>query len=461
MDLFITHARLKPGYFYFGQSLYLLWNAFNDPLFGFLQDSAGKKNHAAALRTRFNCVRYGGVAWALAFTLIWFPPVESQISNGDGLVLPSSAFSFWSVIHFVVSICAYDAFLTLVEVSHSAILSEITVSAAERAEFNSYAAALAGIGSFSSFIGQYTWDRTPEGSLFLYRVAVSVIAGFSALIFLWSAHAMERSTTDLNNDDFIKSNIDVDVEKKQKGGNDSAFLARVFKFIRELKSQPNFWIFVLVSCVQSFDCAFEKSSFAVMLDRVSEDLYSKSTQGLIISASFFFPWLITLGLTPQIKRYGVFQVLKFIFATRMVICFGGYIYSANVHYAGPFLLINRISSELVCRISPLVLSDLVDEDRFLNKRNSSETRSGSVVGTLHFFTKVASSLGPMMSYTFLTSTLAPPSLRLSFVVIPGICVSIQFTLWTFQFGLKGAYLNKVNDYVVGSIANPPLLLEEV
>jgi len=465
VDFFIHYAHLPASYFFPGQSLYLLWNALNDPLFGFLQD-AGVKGRLSALRTRYNAVRWGGLAWAVSFLLIWFPPHLSSDSPAlDGTSpIESTSPSLLTAIHFVVSICAYDAFLTWVEVSHSAILSEITFSDAERAEFNSYSAALAGFGSFSSFLGQYTWDRSSVG-LYSFRLVMTLIAAASAAVFMWSASTLERAsshqqtkatttTTGRNLSAIIETGVDDDDENKVKRPQGSRYapaklIAKFSRFVRDLRHHPNFWFFTIVSCIQSFDCAFEKSSFAVMLERLSDDTLGHATRGLIISASFFLPWLFTLMLTPQVQQHGVYHVLKLVFATRLLICFFGFVHSAKSESAAPFLLLNRVTSELVCRMSPLVISDLVDEDRFLNRRTlDDETRAGTLVGSLHFFTKITSSLGPMMSFTMMKSALPSPLLRLVFALIPSACVAMQMTIWTLKFQLKDSYLFKVKDYVL-------------
>jgi Na+/melibiose symporter-like transporter len=452
VDLFIHHSKLSSNLFYVGQTVYLFWNAFNDPLFGFLQD-ANARSRKQAFHTRIMAVRYGGLAWACAFLFIWFPPTSSSSSSMDS----SSNSSIIGGLHFALSICLYDAFLTLVEVSHNAILSEITWDDTERASFNSYAAALAGFGSFSSFLGQFTWDRE---ALFNFRVCVFGLALLSSFVFIWSSRILSLTTLSgpgteeesrLSQSEEEKSEIkDVsyaeDKKDNLKGTSSVSALKKVATFIRELRHHTNFWVFVVISCIQSFDCAFEKSSFALMLERLSEDSLSKYQRGFVISASFFFPWLVTLGLTKQIQQRGVYNVLRAIFASRFVICVLGYTSSSNLNSAAPFLLINRVSSELVCRISPLVLSDLVDEDRFLNRRTM-ESRSGSVVGSAHFFSKIASSLGPMMSFGFMTSSMEASTMRLMFTIIPWACVSMQLGFWQFGFTLKSAYLDKVKDYV--------------
>jgi len=70
-----------------------------------------------------------------------------------------------------------------------------------------------------------------------------------------------------------------------------------------------------------------------------------------------------------------------------------------------FMLLNRVTSECVCRLSPLVLSDLVDEDVFLNRRP--QQLSASIVGTAAFASKFSQSLAPMLGYFALSMARAP------------------------------------------------------
>ena len=57
---------------------------------------------------------------------------------------------------------------------------------------------------------------------------------------------------------------------------------------------------------------------------------------------------------------------------------------------------NRVSSECVCRLIPLIISDLTDEDVHLNKRKSS--LSASVIGTSGLVGKIGQSIAPMLGY---------------------------------------------------------------
>jgi len=115
LQLFL-HSGITPLWFYGGQTLFMLWNAINDPLFGWLSDNYLPVAEGGGRRT--TAIKYGGLLWAVAFVLVWFPPTSSALLG----------------LHFVFSLCFYDGMLSYVEVNHNALLAEMTVSEAERAK---------------------------------------------------------------------------------------------------------------------------------------------------------------------------------------------------------------------------------------------------------------------------------------------------------------------------------------
>ncbi|KAH9261817.1 hypothetical protein BASA81_000473 [Batrachochytrium salamandrivorans] len=354
------------------------------------------------LQTRLKTIRYGGLAWCLAFALVWFPP--------------HSTTSWPALLHFTLSICLYDGFLTLVELSHTALLSEMTTHSQERAKFNSYSAVLAGLGSFSSFFGQYSYSKQ---DLTQFRAIMLLISLGCALAFVLSTHVLSKRTS--------TASSPLDPKKPQRGNPVGAFLFA-------LRKHYNFWIFCLVSALQTFDCAFEKTSFVFMLDAMAPHTGTE-LRGLVVSLSFFLPWLATFLLTKQIQRRGVGQCISAVLFTRLTVCV---VLSQQPNWM--LLLLNRVLSELVCRLTPLVLADLVDEDRFLNQREASETKAASVIGTLQFFTKITSSLGPMLTFSLMT-TQTPPLYSSWMMAVPLACVSAQMWLWQ-----RNLYLYRDHDY---------------
>ena len=93
--------------------IYAIWNAINDPLFGYITDSTRSK-----LGRRIPYMRYTAPFLALTFILVWFAPA----SAGDSTLF----------IWMLVTMLLYDTTYTMIGLVYSALLPEVTESDAER-----------------------------------------------------------------------------------------------------------------------------------------------------------------------------------------------------------------------------------------------------------------------------------------------------------------------------------------
>jgi hypothetical protein len=161
-----------------------LWNAINDPLFGWLSDISGVK--------RTSAIRWGGLLWCASFLLVWWPwGGAADPSSSSSLSAPTSSTSLSAVlsgVHFALSLCLYDGALTYVELNHSALLTEMTTDPVLRARANAWAAVAAALGTCTSFAAHATWDG---GDLTSFRAFAVLLAVACAVIFELSARGLE------------------------------------------------------------------------------------------------------------------------------------------------------------------------------------------------------------------------------------------------------------------------------
>jgi GPH family glycoside/pentoside/hexuronide:cation symporter len=94
-------------------TLYAIWNAINDPLFGYISDSTRFKSGR-----RIPYMRYTAPFLALTFALVWFAPPQA---GQEGLF-------FW----MLAAMLLYDTCYTIIGLVYSALLPEITESDGER-----------------------------------------------------------------------------------------------------------------------------------------------------------------------------------------------------------------------------------------------------------------------------------------------------------------------------------------
>ena len=102
-----------------GLIIYAVINAINDPLLGQLSDKTDREKWGGR---RIPYIKYGAPIWAISFVLLWFPwSFDNQIIM---------------LLHYTITICAYDTMLTLVILCWMALLPEMTSNIDERNQIN-------------------------------------------------------------------------------------------------------------------------------------------------------------------------------------------------------------------------------------------------------------------------------------------------------------------------------------
>jgi len=93
--------------------IYAIWNAINDPLFGYITDNTRSKRGR-----RIPYMRFTAPFLALTFILVWFAPPQAG----------QQALFWW----MLVTMLLYDTCYTIIGLVYSALLPEVTESDAER-----------------------------------------------------------------------------------------------------------------------------------------------------------------------------------------------------------------------------------------------------------------------------------------------------------------------------------------
>ncbi len=104
---------LGAGWIATASLIYGIWNAVNDPLFGYITDSTRAK-----AGRRIPYMRYTAPFLALTFILVWFAPPKAG----------QQALFWW----MLVSMLLYDTAYTIIGLVYSALLPEVSESDAER-----------------------------------------------------------------------------------------------------------------------------------------------------------------------------------------------------------------------------------------------------------------------------------------------------------------------------------------
>jgi len=107
--------------------IYMIWNAINDPLFGHLSDRTRTK-----YGRRIPYLMICSPLLSINFIIIYFAPIES---------------SQWiKFTWLLMSLLTYDSFFTIVSITFTSLLAELSINPQERARINLFAGIGNGIG---------------------------------------------------------------------------------------------------------------------------------------------------------------------------------------------------------------------------------------------------------------------------------------------------------------------------
>ena len=92
-------------------------------------------------------------------------------------------------IQFVLCLCLYDGFLTMIDLNHLALLADLALSSDDRATLNWYCSVFSGCGSLSVFLSYRFWNRDNMNS---FHIFCTILAAFSLVGFLVSSLLLKR-----------------------------------------------------------------------------------------------------------------------------------------------------------------------------------------------------------------------------------------------------------------------------
>ncbi|XP_078668863.1 transmembrane protein 180-like [Branchiostoma floridae x Branchiostoma belcheri] len=377
VDVFVSVYKIDKMSFWIGETVFLIWNSLNDPLFGWMSDKAflqadSSSDHGSSpqiVLRRFRALFINGPLFALSFLTFWVA---------------------WAIpaVQFVVCLCLYDTFLTMVDLHHNALLADLAVSDKERTRLNSYCSVFSAFGSLSVFLSYAIWDKENLGN---FRIFCAILVCISISGFFLCTNWMKRQ--------FIRKHHHKEQDplhsilvSSSTGG--AGVQLSVRGYFRQLMAHRNFLWFTAMNLVQVFHCHFNSNFFPLFLENLLEGI-PPSVCSVLLGISFIFPHINNLYFLTLCRRYGTYAVIRGLFLVKLVL-------STAMMMVGPdytwvlcfFIASNRVFTEGTCRLLNLVVSDLVDEDYVLNNRK--QPVSALVFGMAAFLSKPGQTLAPLM-----------------------------------------------------------------
>ncbi|MFX1337910.1 MAG: MFS transporter [Promethearchaeota archaeon] len=393
--------------------IFAVWNAINDPLFGYISDSKSYKK----MGRRIPYMRFTTPFLGISFILVWFVPI-----TWDNFSI------FWWML---ITMLLYDTGYTIVFLVYSALLPEISESDWERGEFQKYSSIFYLIGVIIAFaIPDLLRPKTGQVSLVPLYIGVVLVAIVGSILIIIPTYRFEEHP------EFTQ--ID-----KPLGLIDSV------KFTFKSKS------FLIVACA-NFMSIFMQSILLGLMFYLADYVMLTSTLYLVM-ALFLGLVIGTLFANILAGKLGVAkanQILLIIGAVFLmlipfvpVIFIFACLFFAGFGLSGPLVLTN------------VLFAQVADED----ETKSGVRREAMFFGTNALITKPAQSLAIALAAVLIQLSgfipagkegivlNQPPEaiFMIKFVVgfLPGLAILIGalFYIW---YPLKGEYLTEIQKKVL-------------
>lgn len=380
-----------------GWLIFSIWNALNDPIFGYIQDRTKSK-----LGRRIPYLRYGAPVYGILFIIIWFPFVD--INNKVALFF-----------YFELMLFSFDTIFTIVGLITYALPAEMAISSNERANLMVYSTLLGAIGYILNFIlpvllltGDVSTSINPD---FLVTMIVLGIT-CAVIIFISSYFLKENKFTQL------EESLGVIDAVKETFKNKPFLINEVSVFTLLVASTTlTTAIFYYVQYV------LKLSGFMTMAPLL-----------LIFLTIFVFTYIYGTKIIPKygLKKVNIFG-LVFSGLSFILLFLTGWAFDTAI----PSLLLIGIGLSALMLTAPIIFADTVDYDETRTKKRRETTYSGIEA----LITKPAISIA---NYLFLLSIASfgfqPNSAIQTDSAIFGIMLG--FTVIPAIFVLFGAFVMK-------------------
>uniref|UniRef100_A0A8C5W7G8 Transmembrane protein 180 n=1 Tax=Leptobrachium leishanense TaxID=445787 RepID=A0A8C5W7G8_9ANUR len=428
VKLFLNQYKISEGAFNQAQVVFMIWNAINDPLFGYIQDNS---RVPWCSKRRF-AILYGAPFYALAFLLPWFP--WKSYKEGDWL----------SGAHLMVALCIFDGMLTFVLLAQCALFAEISTKHESRLQLIKYNQVASLLGSSSILFCGLVSENMEKFSNFQTFTVLIAVAATACMCYtgVFGVSQYEQRESSL---------------ERYKTENDLS-CSSIYKLTKQILTQRNFILFVSMNFFQVLHATFCSNFMMIFADNlIPKDAIPSLVRSIMYGAGFIFPQLLVLISHSVLTRNGYYKVILYGFYVEAFAAVCMLIVGPQHYYVlAVFLTMNMVLVNASFSIFNLPLADIVDADMEKYKRKS--PISSMVFGTNALFTKPAQSLAPMLvvallnqfGYEHLTSSAdqPEPSLFLGLhdamfymtCLIPlGIAIA-QVVIWT-PYTIRSSHLS--------------------
>eukprot|EP00112_Aurelia_sp_Birch-Aquarium-sp1_P012140 Seg2551.3 transcript_id=Seg2551.3/GoldUCD/mRNA.D3Y31 product="Transmembrane protein 180" protein_id=Seg2551.3/GoldUCD/D3Y31 len=368
VTMFLNVHNITQYWFNQAQVVYLIWNAINDPLFGYLQDNS----NIPFLKHRRLNILYGAPLFALSFLLPWF--------GWAGKDSPP-----WVVgLHLIVSLCFYDGMFTFVVLAQCSLFAEISSAQEEKELVLKYSQVASIIGSSSVLFCELGTNHMKDQTSF--KIGCVVISIISYFLLAYSGRNLKPVVD--------RGEGKASLSEKQEWKDDEN--VSVMKITKQVFTQRDFVCFVTMNFFQVFHVTVGANFFAMFREYlITNDAFPQYLKSIMAGSAFVLPQIIVLANGNALAKYGSYTLIQWSFYFKVLFSLMMYLLGPQyVWTLAAFMLIDMILPSATFSLFNLSVSDIIEQDRNLYKRRL--PISSMVFGLNALVTKPAQSIAPVM-----------------------------------------------------------------
>jgi glycoside/pentoside/hexuronide:cation symporter, GPH family len=395
--------------------IYGIWNAINDPVFGFLSDNTRSKKGR-----RIPFMRYTAPFLALSFILVWLAPEQAK--------------DVWLFVWMLVSMILYDGCYTLIMLVYSALLPEVSESDTERNHLQISSSLFGMVGMLLGFlIPDFFRPKTGSDPSFLPLQIAMVVVGITCMLLIL--------VTTYN----VKERLEFTKVDKPLG---------IWEQVKATFSSKSFLVLVAQNFMSILVSSLVTGSMYYLAD------YVMQTSTIVLLIYIFVPMLIGIPVTNIIrKKVGVLKAQQILLVISGVgLCALTFLPNSLVPVA---LVLAGFGLSGPQTLTNILFAQVADEDEI----RTGVRREGAFFGINALVTKPAQSVALALTPWILELThfatrksnegqavLDQPlsavfGIKLFMGLIPGVAMLLG-ALILFLFPLKGKYLEDVQAKVL-------------
>ncbi|CAJ0594601.1 unnamed protein product [Cylicocyclus nassatus] len=368
VKIYLNIFHVPQVWFNIAQTLFMFWNAINDPLFGYMQDKPG-----SWLNSRTRVIRSFAPFLVISFVFMWVPWSEGSALEG---------------MHLILSLFLYDAFFSAIGVAWGALFADSTKEPRLRVAAMKYSqiAILASVNIIA-----ITEKLSHSLDRLLVFQTITVVVALVALYCFMIAGSLRPSLPFSAEKGSLLADVD-DFTTPARGKE----MTSMWDATKEILLERDFMAIIGSNFIHTARSVSHMNFASIATELlIPQTILPKGS----IRLSLFYG-VLTLG--PQIllilnerliNKCGAYRILM---TTYAISFFSGltFFFASDPYFIMIFMVIDSITVHSAAPLFNIIISDFIDDDA---KRHSRKSGLSSLVFSLNaLVVKPAQSIAPVV-----------------------------------------------------------------